>query len=273
MISFVVSGALIPNVTELEAMSVFRTKGRSVFALMLLGVLLVASGVPAHAGDAEFGAEAKAFVEDMAVRAIAELTVSDLDKDKRRKKFREMMHEYFAFKSIAKWVLGRYWRRATEVERKEFLELFEQLMVTIYTERFERYSGETLTVEHAEVRSGKDALVHSRLLRPNGLKPIKVAWRVRADGHVYRVELRRSNAAPIIALSHGHEFRASVESWGGLLQGHGPIKLRVRAGRVDGDGRLDRFFSSLVITQFEARLGEQPQGAKVGVIYAELLFG
>jgi len=168
-------------------MSVFRTKGRSVFAPMLLGVLLVAGGVPAHAGDAEFGAEAKAFVEDMAVRAIAELTVSDLDKDKRRKQFREMMHEYFAFKSIAKWVLGRYWRRATEVERKEFLELFEQLMVTIYTERFERYSGETLTVEHAEVRSGKDALVHSRLLRPNGLKPIKVAWRVRADGHVYRV--------------------------------------------------------------------------------------
>ena len=168
-------------------MSVFRTKGRSVFALILLGVLLVAGGVPAHAGDAEFGAEAKAFVEDMAVRAIAELTVSDLDKDKRRKKFRDMMHEYFAFKSIAKWVLGRYWRRATEVERKEFLELFEQLMVTIYTERFERYSGETLTVERAEVRSGKDALVHSRLLRPNGLKPIKVAWRVRANGHVYRV--------------------------------------------------------------------------------------
>ena len=168
-------------------MSVFLTKGRSVFAPMLLGVLLVAGGVPAHAGDAEFGAEAKAFVEDMAVRAIAELTVSDLDKDKRRKQFREMMHEYFAFKSIAKWVLGRYWRRATEVERKEFLELFEQLMVTIYTERFERYSGETLTVEHAEVRSGKDALVHSRLLRPNGLKPIKVAWRVRANGHVYRV--------------------------------------------------------------------------------------
>ena len=168
-------------------MSVFRTKGRSVFALILLGVLLVAGGVPAHAGDAEFGAEAKAFVEDMAVRAIAELTVSDLDKDKRRKQFREMMHEYFAFKSIAKWVLGRYWRRATEVERKEFLELFEQLMVTIYTERFERYSGETLTVEQAEVRSGKDALVHSRLLRPNGLKPIKVAWRVRANGHVYRV--------------------------------------------------------------------------------------
>ena len=25
------------------------------------------------------------------------------------------------------------------------------------------------------------------MLRPNGLKPIKVAWRVRADGHVYRV--------------------------------------------------------------------------------------
>ena len=168
-------------------MSVLRTKGRSVFALMLLGVLLVAGGVPAQAGDEEFGAEAKAFVEDMAVKAIAELTVSDLDKDKRRRRFREMMHEYFAFKSIAKWVLGRYWRRATEVERKEFLELFEQLMVTIYTERFERYSGETLTVEHAEVRSGKDALVHSRLLRPNGLKPIKVAWRVRANGHVYRV--------------------------------------------------------------------------------------
>ena len=168
-------------------MSVFRTKGRSVIALILVGVLLVAGGVPAQAGDEEFGAEAKAFVEDMAVKAIAELTVSDLDKDKRRRRFREMMHEYFAFKGIAKWVLGRYWRRATEVERKEYLELFEQLMVAVYTERFERYSGETLTVERAEVRGGKDALVHSKLLRPNGLKSIEVAWRVRAKGDVYRV--------------------------------------------------------------------------------------
>ena len=77
-------------------MSVFRTKGRSVFALILLGVLLVAGGVPAQAGDEEIGAEAKAFVEDLAVKAIAELTVSDLDKDKRRSRRRRGGTEHSA---------------------------------------------------------------------------------------------------------------------------------------------------------------------------------
>ena len=104
--------------TELKARSGLRTKGRSVFALTLLGGLLIAGVVPAQADDTEFGAEAKAFVEKMAVRAITALPVSELGKDERRKRFREMMHDYFDFMCIGNRVLCRLFRRASEVECK-----------------------------------------------------------------------------------------------------------------------------------------------------------
>ena len=155
---------------------------------MALAIMFAAAGGGAvRADDAAFGEGAKKFVEGMADDAIASLTEPDLGKMERRQRFREMMHQYFAFEVIAKWVLGRYWRRATTAERKEYMELFEELMVRIYADRFEKYSGETLKIARSEVRDGKDALVHSKLLRPDGLKPIDVAWRIRSKGGVYKV--------------------------------------------------------------------------------------
>ena len=57
------------------------------------------------------------------------------------------MLDHFAVKDIAKWVLGRrYWRRATDQQRTEYLKLFEDLMVADYASRFEKYEGETLAM-------------------------------------------------------------------------------------------------------------------------------
>ncbi len=149
---------------------------------------LVAAGLqpePARADD--FGDGAKKFIEILTSDAISMLTVENISKTERADLFRRLMNKNFAIKGIAKFVLGRHWRKATEPEKKEYLQLFEDLLVVTYADRFSKYSGEKLLVNNSEVRGKGDALVHTIMIRVDGAKPLKVAWRVRGKDGIYKI--------------------------------------------------------------------------------------
>lgn len=156
-------------------------------SLLALGILALA-GVPRPAAANEFSDGAKKFIEALTEEAISTLTGKDLSPDERADRFRKLMLKNFALKGIAKFVLGRHWRTLAEPEKKEYLELFEDLMVATYADRFEKYSGEKLLVKEAEVRGEKDVLVHTSMVRVDGsARPLKVAWRVRGKVGNYKV--------------------------------------------------------------------------------------
>ncbi|MEQ8506055.1 MAG: ABC transporter substrate-binding protein [Rhodospirillales bacterium] len=121
--------------------------------------------------------EVKAFVNSMASSAINSLTGQDIARDVRKDRFRTMIHDFFAIKSIGKWVLGRHWRRATAEQREEYLSLFENMLLERYVDGFKDYSGESLEISRAEKRQENDFIVHTILKRPNG-DPVEVSWRV-----------------------------------------------------------------------------------------------
>lgn len=127
------------------------------------------------------------FITSMADKAIAALTEEGISREKRVARFRVLLNENFAVKTIGRWVLGRYWRKATYAERAEYLRLFENLIVTSYVDRFERYSGETLTVTKTVVKKSGDAIVYSQITRSRGVRPIKVNWRVRTKEGKYKI--------------------------------------------------------------------------------------
>lgn len=149
---------------------------------------LVAAGLPPGPARAdEFSDGAKKFIEILTSDAISMLTVENISKTERADRFRRLMNKNFAIKGIAKFVLGRHWRKTTEAEKKEYLRLFEDLLVVTYADRFARYSGEKLMVNNSEVRGKGDALVHTIMIRVDGAKPLKVAWRVRGKVGIYKI--------------------------------------------------------------------------------------
>ena len=128
------------------------------------------------------------------------------------------MLEYFAFKGIAKWVLGRYWRRANVRQREEFLRLFEDLMVVIYADRFAKYSGEKLEVGRSEIRGKNDILVHSLINRSVGLKPVAVIWRIsHKDENFKIVDLMVEGLS--MGLTQQKEFASVIRKNGGKIEG------------------------------------------------------
>jgi len=178
----------------------------------------VAAGSVSFADEAAFAGGAKKFVEEMTSEAIRSLAVKDINKQERRDRFRNLMLDKFAFQGIAKWVLGRYWKRASSDERVEFLKLFEDLMVITYADRFEQYAGESIVVGKAEVRSGKDALVHSQLVRSEGVKPIDVVWRVRKKDETFKiVDVMVEGLS--MGLTQQKEFASVIRKNGGKVIG------------------------------------------------------
>jgi len=138
-----------------------------------------------HAADLE--ADSRQFIQKVADQAIESLTSNDASKSERVSRFRTLFKESFAVKSIGKFVLGRYWRGASEDEKTEYLALFEDLMVISYVDRFSNYAGEALSLKDARKENETNVTVFSEIKRPGGANPIRVNWRVGTNGTIYKI--------------------------------------------------------------------------------------
>ncbi len=157
---------------------------RRTFVAAAIAVVVVVGASGARADEA---AEARNFIDALADKAIAALTVKDITREERFRRFRVLLNEHFAVKTIGQWVLGRHWRQATKEEKQEYLRLFEDLIVDTYADRFKRYSGEKLAITDATLKGKKDITVSTLISRPAGGQPIRVDWRVRHVGEIKRI--------------------------------------------------------------------------------------
>ena len=139
-------------------------------------ILAVARPLPAVAAEMETGASA--FVESLSKQAVAALADQQVTRAERIARFRKLFNESFAVEAIGRWLLGPQWNKATEVEKKEYLALFEDLMVISYVDRFAEYAGTALKINRTVTENEKHVTVFSEINRPGGAQPVRVDWRV-----------------------------------------------------------------------------------------------
>jgi len=183
--------------------------------IVLLGFLVL----PDQALSDEKANQASKFIENLSQEAVDALTDPKISRGERETRFRKLLGEHFAVSTIGQWVLGRYWKTATLEERKEFLGLFEDLLVVTYVNRFQRYSGETLSIEKSLVdeKSG-DAVVFSQVVRPDGSAVVSVGWRLRSKGESFKV-IDVLVAGVSMGQTQRSEFASVIRKHGGKVGG------------------------------------------------------
>ena len=89
---------------------------------------------------------------------------------------------------IARFVLGRYWRTATEGQRRAYVAAYSDYILNAYTAKIGGGGAALgrLDVIRTEAHGTKDFLVHSVVARA-GNKPMRVIWRVRRRDGRYRI--------------------------------------------------------------------------------------
>ena len=145
----------------------------------LLGATLFAGreGRPARAA----ASPAARFVDGLGQKVVAVLRDAKLDRAARLERLTQILDEATDLALVARLVLGRYWREASEAQRREFVALFRALLLQTVAERLDGYGGETYEVLGAQPVDERDALVSTRIQRP-GSTPMAVDWRVRDLG-------------------------------------------------------------------------------------------
>ena len=159
----------------------------SAFTAPLVALIIAVS--PAHADD--HLATSTDFIRSLTDRAIDILPDDEITTGSSRDKFRDLFREGFAINGIARFVLGRYWRGASDVDRTEYMDLFEGCVVNTWADRFSEYSGQEFTVQDAVPGRSADqaervAIVRSKFF--TGPKtPVRIDWRVTSRGEIYKI--------------------------------------------------------------------------------------
>ncbi len=129
---------------------------------------------------------AQKFVENLGNEALTSLTAKDLAHQEREKRVRTLLNKNFDVQTIGRFALGINWKNASAEEKKEYLSLFEDMIVQTYSRRFEEYSGQQFTVLGALKIDEKDSIVSSQILQKDG-PPVNLEWRVRNKNGQYRI--------------------------------------------------------------------------------------
>jgi ABC-type transporter MlaC component len=119
------------------------------------------------------------FVRDLGQQANAVLRSKDKSLAEREAALDKLLKDRFDLNLIGRFSLGRYWRQASEDQRRDYLQRFSAYVVRSYASKLGGYAGERLViVSEQPLKNKKDVYVNTRINRPSG-PPIKTSWRVR----------------------------------------------------------------------------------------------
>jgi phospholipid transport system substrate-binding protein len=185
------------------------------FAARVAVILIVLAG--ALPGAARAANDPTGFIADLGARAINVLT-STSSETERERQFRGLFEQGFDVNEIARFVLGPYWRTATDVQRAEFIRLFENYVVHAYTVRFNAYAGQQLKVLGARPEGDNAWVVQSQIALPNSNQPpVRVDWRVTKHGDTYKIADVTVEGVSM-ALTQRQEFASVIQRNGGQLE-------------------------------------------------------
>lgn len=159
--------------------------------------------------------DAGAFIQHLADKTITIITGKGNDAEEVRK-FGALFSPSIDVPEVGRLVLGRYWRQATPEQQKEFLTLFEQMNVLIWSKRFGEYNGETLKVLSSKA-DGKRYIVDSSIQRPSG-NPVSVQWAVHQSAGSFKiVDITVEGVSMVI--TNRSDYAAAIQAQGGKVEG------------------------------------------------------
>ena len=85
-------------------------------------------------------AGAQDFVSGLVDRGVGFLGDGSLSTEQKKEEFRKLLHKDFDLKTIGRFTLGTYWKQATPQQRAEYQDLFEKMIVDVYSQRFSEYN-------------------------------------------------------------------------------------------------------------------------------------
>jgi phospholipid transport system substrate-binding protein len=157
----------------------------SSFASLFRGALCaaVAFGMLfTSAASADTVENASKYVETLGNSAVATLSDKSLAKEAKQAKIEKLFRENVDIAWIGKFVLGRFWRQASEEQKKTYMQQYETFLVHNYAARFTDYTSGTFKITDAK-SDGDDEFTVSMQIKADaaGSEPVMVDYKIRSN--------------------------------------------------------------------------------------------
>ena len=117
------------------------------------------------------------FVQSTVNRA-SEALSSNLSKEEKIKKLKNIAKETVDIRGIGFYTLGQYRKTLSEDQKKQYIILFEQYFLKSFASRLAEYSNPEIEVISKEQLNEKYTMVSSKLVATDKRPEIKIDWRI-----------------------------------------------------------------------------------------------
>ena len=130
------------------------------------------------AGPAWAATDLSAFVSQVALESITELSKAAPTDQARAAVLKPVLLKYFDMAGIAKHTLGAYWKKIDAGQQQQYVDQFVNYIASIYGKRFSEYQGQQIEVKR--VRDlGATATVFTKVAGGDGAR---IDWEMSNDG-------------------------------------------------------------------------------------------
>lgn len=157
--------------------------------LLFIAVTLGGTAALDRPLSAEDGAgQPDVFLVQFGEKAIAQLTDPDVSDEEQIARFRELLYEGFDVPVISQFVAGRYWRSASDDERKAFVSVFERYLDQRFRPLFRQYQGQQFRTTNVRPdSSGKNLFWVAMSVDVGTASEAKLEWRLRQAAGTYKI--------------------------------------------------------------------------------------
>ena len=181
-------------------------------SFVLIGPASNAAAVSLAQGDPA------SFVATVGQQIASVLTARELEADRRSRHLHDILVHALDLDIMARLVLGRHWRIASDGQRDRYIALFRNYLVDLIAVPLGGYPVETFTVLRQQRLRENDSLVIARL-KPWFGRPFSVSFRVRRTSERMRI-IDVTIAGVSLIVTKRSEFDAIIRHEGlpGLLR-------------------------------------------------------
>lgn len=199
-------------------------KGRSPLAgfkklLVVTCVVLSIQGLGLAAAAQDHVEPSKDFIATVTDEAINALTEQGVPEGELEQRLRAVLVENLAVNRIAQLVVGRFWRTSSETDKREFLELFQDVTVKAWSGRLGLLEGQRFTVLSAQNIDSQDPNLSFAFVRTtfgSGADQLPVDWQVATANNIFKVTDVIVSGVSLVQ-AQKDEFDAILRQNGGSL--------------------------------------------------------
>ena len=152
---------------------------------------------------------AEKFVKEITNKGLEELINSNVSEAEKQERFTKLFNDDLDLDFIGRFVLGRYWKTATEKQQKEFIAVYRDFNVKTWSKRFDEFKGKNFDFDGTSPSNSEGQIFVNTSVKMNEGAPVKVIWRVKDGAKLKIVDIIIENVS--LAVTARNEYTAYIK--------------------------------------------------------------